>query len=150
MKIAAFCLAALMSAAFSVRQEQSSDQAAPVFGGMMLLPGYACTPPSAIEGRWTISKVDGATIQYSGGNVANVVHSWVRDARRDGTAAWAKEQVIHGRTAEVAMTKDGHLLVSIAPFNFSARVDSIEHATDVLLTVLTYGDEDRRDPAAGR
>ena len=48
------------------------------------------------------------------------------------------------------MTKDGHLLVSIAPFNFSARVDSIEHATDVLLTVLTYGDEDRRDPAAGR
>jgi hypothetical protein len=111
-----------------------------VFGGLRLLPGYKTSLPSALDSAWTISKKDGVTIRYTGGNVANIVHSIVRDTEKDGTALWTKEQVLNGRTADVALTKDGRLLISISPFNFEAKVDSIEQATDVLLMVLTYAD----------
>ena len=36
------------------------------------------------------------------------------------------------------MTKDGRMLIHIAPFNFEAKVESVEQATDMLLMVLTY------------
>ena len=142
MKAAGYCLAALMSMALGNAQVAAPAKEGVVFGGMKLLPGYSCSPPTVIDGAWTISKKDGVTIRYWGGNVANVVHSVVKDARRDGTALWTKEQLLSGRKAELAMTKDGRLLISIEPFNFDAKVDSVEQATDALLMVLTYGESD--------
>jgi hypothetical protein len=109
-----------------------------VFGGIKLLPGYVASPPSSISSAWTISKKDGVTIRYTGGNVANVIHDHVQDAKRDGSALWTKEQLFGSQKAEVAMTKDGRMLIHIAPFNFEAKVESVEQATDMLLMVLTY------------
>ena len=108
MKIAAFCLAALMSAAFSVRQEQSSDQAAPVFGGMRLLPGYACTPPSAIEGRWTISKVsdDGDAEASTSLALAAGGHPRVAYRRRGGGLVLAS---FDGRAWSIAEVAGGNV-----------------------------------------
>ena len=116
-----------------------------VFGDLKLLPGYVAAPPDSLNGSWTISKKDGVTIRYQGGNVANVVHDWVQDATRDGNVAWAREQDVHGRKAKVAATKDGRMLIHIAPFNFEAKVETIEQATDLLLMVLSYGAGDERE-----
>ena len=139
MKFVPLFTAALLSVASASQQVDGPSGNESVFGGMRLLPGYTCTPPQPIDGYWTISKKDGVTIRYQGGNVANVVHDIVEDARRAGSISWTKVQIVEGGTAKVAATKDGHLLINIAPFNFDAKVDSVEQATDVLLMVLTYG-----------
>ncbi len=125
------------------------DPAAPAgpelaFGGIRMLPGYRSHVPAGDHPEWAVSKEGGVTIRYDGGNVANVVHNHVRDAAADGSALWTREQVLNGRRVDVAMTRDGRLLVSIEPFNFEARVESAEQATDVLLMVLTHVSVDER------
>ena len=105
-------------------------------GSIKLLTGYTHQRLRGIDTQvGKISRKDGLTIQYDIGELAGNYA-----AQRKSDAAWFKEQVIDGRTVQVALSKDRQLTVTFTkgPANFVATLKSDEDLAEVLLMLCTY------------
>ena len=129
-------LASLLVGSGQQEMTSSADTGWPL-GGVRLLPGYRYLSQST-EGCpcGTIERADkkGVRIVHTAGNVPHVVD----DARKKDNLAWERRQRVNGWDAEIGMSKDGRLLVSYGLVNFTAKIDSIEDAADVLLMILGF------------
>jgi len=137
MKLAA--LAACSMLVLSTQKRPAASVSDPPPGGIRLLSGYryTCDDPGPCP-YGSLSKQGGVTIKYFGGQTANYVEA----AREKKNVAWTRDQIVSGEKVQVAMTKDGKLLVTfdrgLARNNFVADVKSVEDASDMLLMVLGF------------
>ena len=58
--------------------------------------------------------------------------------REKDEAIWSAEQDVNGMHGSFALSKDGTLVASFPRVNFSAKVTSVQEASEFWLTVLGY------------
>jgi hypothetical protein len=113
------------------------EEPAPIPGGIKLLPGYKHEKLQGIDTRvGKIWKEGGLTIRYDIGRLAgNHVKAHSRE-----NLLWYKEQVVDGRTVQLALTLDRILHVTFpeTTANFFGMAKGDEEVADILLMVLTY------------
>lgn len=118
-----------------------------------LLPGYVHQPLQGIDSLvGKISKNGGLEIEYEMGPVPEkgapiTGGSFFNQALKvpEERRLWMKEQMVDGQNFSLAYSKDRRLLISTSSatqgINFSARAESADEITDVLLMVLTFREQ---------
>ena len=115
----------------------AAQPADPAPGGIRLLPGYRHHTGMGIDSHvGRLWKENGLSIGYDIGVLAGNYTEYEAKVK----AVWFKEQVIGGRSVQLALTSDQMLYVTFPEVraNFFGRVQSEEDVTDMLLMVLTY------------
>jgi hypothetical protein len=130
-----FAVAALAVVAFLGISAHAGDPGTP--GGMKLLPGYKHAKLKGIDTRvGKVWKEGGLAFHYdigrSAGNAAK--------SQEKASVLWYKEQVVNGRSVQLAFTKDRMLFVTFpeTSANFSGKAKSDKEVVDMVLMVLTY------------
>jgi hypothetical protein len=136
---ARFALAAFAIFALLPIPGRAADPVPPP-GGIKLLPGYQHQKLQGIDTRvGKISKEGGLAIEYDIGRLAG---NYAKGQDKAGLL-WFKEQVVGGRSVQLAFTKDRTLIVTFPEThaNFSGKTKSDEDLADMLLMVLSYAPE---------